>query len=200
MTAPLTEAGPEPHSCVKRGAVACLLIVLLAFGAATAASWGEIDPELERSVKAAFLYKFLGFVEWPVGVIGATDGSVIIGVLGADEIAAELEQILPGRHIDGRPLAVRKVLPSDSLANVHLLFVGRAGERMLPGLARKAQRQSVLTVCESSRAVKSRCAINFVIADGRVRFEVSQETAEQSGLRLSSRLMAVALNAETSRP
>ena len=185
---------------MKHGVVACLLTVLLAFGTATAASWGEIDPELERSVKAAFLYKFLGFVEWPVGLMRAMEGPVIIGVLNADEIAAELEQILPGRHIGGRPLAVRRVQPSDSLVDVHLLFVGRAGERMLPGLAREAQRQSVLTVCESSRTVKSRCAINFVIADGRVRFEVSQEAAERSGLRLSSRLMAVALNAEMSKP
>ena len=200
MIAPLIEAGPEPRSRMKQGAVTCLVTVLLVFGTATAASWGEIDPDLERSVKAAFLYKFLGFVEWPAGLMRATEGPVIIGVVGADEIVAELEQILPGRHIDDRPVAVRKVQPSDSLVDVHLLFVGRAGERMLPGLAREAHRQSVLTVCESSRAVKSRCAINFVILDGRVRFEVSQEAAERSGLRLSSRLMAVALNAETSRP
>ena len=200
MTASLTDLGSEPHSRAKRGVIACLLTLLLGFNTAIAARWDRIDPELERSVKAAFLYKFLGFVEWPAATLEESAGPITIGVVGADEIAAELEQILPGRNINGKPVAVQKLRVADPLTDVQLLFVGRSSERLLPQLTQKARQQPVLTVCETENAAARGCAINFVIADGRVRFEVSQQTAENSGLRLSSRLLAVALNVEVRRP
>jgi hypothetical protein len=199
VTAP-TGLGSEPPRCAQRAVVACLLSFLLAFSAATAAPREAIDPALERSVKAAFLYKFLGFVEWPAATLDESAGPITIGVIGADAIAAELEQIVPGRTLAGKPIAVRRLRAADSLADIHLLFVGRASERLLAQFTQKAQRQSVLTVCESANPYARGCAINFVIAEGRVRFEVSQQTAENSGLRLSSRLLAVARNVETGRP
>jgi ABC-type sugar transport system substrate-binding protein len=145
----------------------------------------------ESTVKAAFLYKFAGYIDWPDGALEAGD-AFVIGVMGNDEVYAELERILPGRRLGERALAVRRVKDLDSLKGVQLLFVGRAESARLPAFARAAQRQGVLVVSETERGLDAGSVINFVVSDNRVGFEVSLDAAERSGHRVSSRMLAVA--------
>ena len=145
----------------------------------------------ERSVKAAYLYKFAGYVEWPDGQSGAS-APVTIGVLDATEMADELARITAGRLVNDRPVVVRQVSSGDSLAGIHVLFVGtRAGDR-LGALLLPALERPILTVTESAGALASGSIINFTVDRERVRFEVSLPAAERSRLKLSSRLLAVA--------
>jgi hypothetical protein len=141
----------------------------------------------EPSVKAAFLFKFAGYIEWPSPP--PPGAPFVIATLAADEVAAELARILPGRSVAERPAVVRVVREGDSLAGVQILFIGRrAGE------ARKAIREAralgVLVVTETS--LEAGGAINFVVAEDRVGFEVSLEAAEKGGHRISSRMLGVA--------
>ena len=145
----------------------------------------------ERSVKAAYLYKFAGYVEWPDGKSGES-APVTIGVLDARDMADELARITAGRLVNDRPVVVRQVSSGDSLAGVHVLFVGnkagdRLGELLLP-----VRERPILTVTESAGALASGSIINFTVDRERVRFEVSLPAAERSKLKLSSRLLAVA--------
>jgi hypothetical protein len=155
------------------------------------------DATLEQRVKAAFLYQFAGYVEWPPGAFAQPGTAVTIAVLGADAVASELSQVVTGRTIGGRPVAVKRVKPGESLAGVHILFVGRAENERLGQLA---QSKAMLTVTEADGALTQGSMINFILIDRRVRFEIALDSAEKSGLKLSSRLLAVAQQVRTGTP
>lgn len=141
----------------------------------------------ETAVKAAFLYKFAAYVEWPAPP--RPDAPFVIATLAADDVAAELSTIVAGRAVAGRPTAVRKVKEGESLQDVQMLFVGRqAGEAR--ATVQGARRNGVLVVTETT--LEQGGTINFVVADNRVSFEVSLEAAERGGHRISSRMLAVA--------
>jgi hypothetical protein len=146
----------------------------------------------EVKIKAAFLYKFGDFVEWPPAAIERPGGRFTIGVMGADDIAAELERVVADRTIQGRPVSVRRVRHGDALANLHLLFVGRSETLRLAQIMAAADGQPVLTVTETENALSSGSMINFVAVDDKVRFDVALAPAERSQLKISSRLLGVA--------
>ena len=152
----------------------------------------------EAAVKAVFLYKFAGYVEWPRAAFAAVDGPLVIGVQSSDEVAAELEKIVPGRLINERRVVVQRVREGDTLRGVHVLFVGRADPNPRQAL-RAAQQAGALGVTEIERGLEAGSAINFVVSEDRVGFEVNVEATERSGLRISSRMLQVARRVVPSR-
>ena len=164
------------------------------FLACTASScWAQSSPQAaEYQVKAAFLFKFLGFVEWPPQAFVDADSPLVIGVLGADALAEELVAAVAGRIVHGHPVAVRKVRPRESVAGLHMLFVGRPDSGSVVDLLDSAKGQPLLTVTESDEAFADGSAINFVVVENKVRFDVALGPAAQSHLKISSRLLAVA--------
>jgi hypothetical protein len=149
----------------------------------------------EHEVKAAFLYKFLSFVEWPAQSFARADAPLVIGVLGADDVHFSLQEIVPGRSAQGRPLELRKLKDGERPAGLHMLFVGRGA-----ALPKLGPQQGLLVVSEAEGALEQGAMINFLRVDGRVRFEVAPEVAERRGLRISSRMLAVAHNLRPGRP
>lgn len=168
-------------------------MVLLAASCVTGA-WAQ-GTARESAVKAAFLYKFGGFVEWPAGSFSRPDDPMVIAVLANDAVAADLEQIVASRPVEGRPVAVRRVREGDPLAGVHVLMVGGNREGRLREAAAAAP-GPVLVVAEFDGALYRGAVLNFVVDGGRVRFAASLSAAEQRGLRLSARLLAVAQSVE----
>lgn len=168
----------------------CLALWLSNWGSAQAS-----DPLAER-VKAAFLYRFTEFVTWPETVSTAP---FVIGVVGDDAMVQELTQIVAGRLIRGRPAELRRLNAGDSLDGCGLIFVGDSERRRLAQIIGAAPR-GALIVTESGGALGLGSMINFVIVDGRVRFEIAVNTAERHGVRLSSRLLSVALAVRTDQP
>jgi hypothetical protein len=174
----------------------CLVGYLLVLGAWSAPSppdAPEPSPQSEQAIKAAFLFKFLSYVEWPAGVLHGASAPIVVGVLGDDAIADRLRATVARRRIGQHPVVVRDVTESDALNGVHLLFIGDAETAALPRLAPEAQRRSVLLVTDFDHALEAGTVINLVVIDDRVRFEVSLEAAERSNLKLSSRMLAVAM-------
>jgi len=149
---------------------------------------------LEHEVKAAFLFKFLSFVEWPQAALGAPGAPLVIGVAGAEDAATALEQMSAGRSAQGRPVEVRRLREGEPATGVHMLFLARGAAPRLRELGRAAPGQPLLVVCEWDGALDQGAAVNFVRAEGRVRFEVALDAAERRGLRISSRMLSVALN------
>jgi hypothetical protein len=146
---------------------------------------------LERRVKAAFLYKFLGYAEFPAGAFADSASPVSIGVVGADDLAAELARVVSGRSINNRPIVVRVLRESELHMPVHLLFVGGADAGRV-GRAVRAAGAALLVVTECEGGLQQGSAINFRIIDERVRFDVALDAAERKGIKLSSRLLTVA--------
>ena len=147
---------------------------------------------LEHRVKAAFLYKFAGYVEWPAKSFAQSEAQVTIGVMGNDPLATELVQAVTGRTVSDRMVVVKRLRPGESLAGIQVLFVGKAENARLSQVAQSAQPRSILIVTEAEGALAQGSMINFVVAERRVRFEIALDAAEKSGLKLSSRLLAVA--------
>jgi hypothetical protein len=165
-------------------------LLLLAAGLLPASAAAQ--QATEASIKAAFLYKFAGYIEWPANAFAAPDAPLVIGVMKADAVAAELEQLVPGRSVSNRPVFVRRFREGEAPTGAHILFVGR-GEPNLRAIVRAAQQNGgPLVVTESDRGLEAGGSINFVLVDDRVGFEVSLEAAERSGHRISSRMLAVA--------
>jgi hypothetical protein len=184
----------DPRVSLWHRLIAGACVLGFALVAAHLASAQPRAPATERGVKAAFLYKFLDYVEWPPGAFTRPDQPIVVGVLGADDLQAELADAVRGRTVGDRPVDVRRVRPGEGLAGLNVLFVGAAEHARIGSIARSAQGRGLLIVSESDDALDAGGTINFVVQDGRVRFEVALAAAERAGIKLSSRLLAVAQN------
>jgi hypothetical protein len=169
-----------------------LLLGLLLPLAAAASSDDGAGASLEKRVKAAFIYKFATYVDWPAGAFAATDAPLVFGVVGDRSIADELGRAVDGRSIDTHPLRVRLLRDGDDMTGINVLFVG--ADTRLADVLNATGAKPMLVVTESESALNQGSVINFIVAEGRVRFEISATGAEQRGLKLSSRLLAVAQN------
>jgi hypothetical protein len=168
--------------------------LLLAALAALALAWTPLawaQGVSEPAVKAAFLYKFGGYLEFPTSAQWPADAPFSIAVQGADDVAAELERLAPGRSIQGRRVAVRRVHEGEVLRGVQMLFVGH-GESRATEAIRAAQRAGIVTVSDADRGLELGSVINLVSAEDRIAFEVSLDAAERTGVTISSRMLSVA--------
>ena len=167
----------------------CALFALLLSLPALAQTEGRAA---EIQIKAAFLYKFGGFVEWPPRAFARPDSPIVIGVMGAEALAEELERAVNGRTVQGRAVAVRRVRRGDPFGGLHVLFVGRGETGRLGEILEAANGQPVLTVTDSEEGLARGSMINFVTVDDKVRFDIALPQAERGHLKISSRLLAVA--------
>jgi hypothetical protein len=146
-------------------------------------------PYSADTIKAAFLYRFAGYVEWPGAV---PDRSVFtIAVLGQSNVASELERLLQNQPIKGRPAVLRRIRDLRGLGDAQILFIAPVYENPRPVIAQLGSRP-VLVVTDHERGLELGSMLNFVMAERRVRFEASLEAAERAELRISSELLAVA--------
>lgn len=147
----------------------------------------------QSELEAAYLYRFLSFVEWPPDRFASPLAPIVVAVAGAPQVADELWAIVQGRSAQGRPIAVRTLAPGEPPGDAHVLFVGKGAR--LEALAREAG-HGTLVVSESEEALSAGGMIGFVQAEGRLRFVVALDAAERAGLRISSRMLAVALRVQ----
>lgn len=174
--------------------IACALALLIGFAGLDSPVHAEAySPE---TVKAAFLYRFLEYVDWPVDA--KANGPLTIAVLGDDGLTEELHRNVRGRTAQGREIRARAVQTLEEGMDAHVLFVSARAKRKLSALGAEHNRDPVLVVTEGQGALEAGSVINFVLVEGNVRFEVSLPAAEQRGLKLSSRLLNVALRVEKS--
>jgi hypothetical protein len=174
------------------GVLAILLLLLFSRAGATAAPT-ELQAS-ENRVKAAFVYKFGDYIEWPTEAFDTPNSPLVIGVVGADALADELARIAAGHTIGGRPVAVRRLRYGDPLSGLHVIFIGRSDSRRVTAALEAIKGQPALTVTESADGIRLGSMINFVVVSDKVRFDVALASAEASRLKISSRLLAVARN------
>jgi hypothetical protein len=172
-------------------AILTMLCVTVATGGPAAAA----DGYSEDAVKAAFLYRFAGYVEWPPET--AVDPSFTIAVLCADGVVRELARLLPGHGIKSRPAQVRTIKSLRELGDARILYVGpgHCSELSLTGVTSRP----VLVVTDNDRGLDQGSEINFLLVDRRLRFEVSLSAADRAGLKISSELLSVALRVQGGR-
>lgn len=160
----------------------------------------------EYEIKAAFLYNFIKFVEWPSSAFAAKDSPIIIGLLGNNPFldsassANYLEQAIAGKSIEARKVIIRPLERTGNLKDCQLLFVSASEKNYLKEILDGLRGSHVLTVSETENFCEQGGMINFIKQAGKVRFEINPATAEQGHLKISSRLLNVAKIVSTPPP
>ncbi len=150
------------------------------------------SPEVrEYQIKAAFIYNFLKFVDWPRDALPDGSETINICVLRDDPFADALESI-KGKTVKSRRVAVRRIEPGRELETCQVVFIGSSEGKRLPRVIESLQGLNVLTVGEMDRFVELGGIINFFVQNNRLRFEINVNSAERAGLKLSSQLLSLA--------
>ena len=146
----------------------------------------------EYEVKAAYLYNFGRFVEWPRDVPSNQAGEFTICVLGRDPFGLALDTTISGERIDGKNVVAQRISKVGEAANCRVLFISASENKQLKEILSNLGRLSILTVSDMPQFVQQGGMVQFVLADERVRFEINLTAAQQAGLNLSSQLLKVA--------
>lgn len=150
------------------------------------------DGALEHEIKAAMLYKFLSYIEWPDRVFDESTSAYRLWVLKADEIEAELRRITATRFVHDRAIRVLRASSAARINGPHVVFVGRRAENSLPLLVELARDHCLLIVTENQSGPPPGSGINLRLVDGRMGFDVSLPDPGACEMKLSSRLLSVA--------
>jgi hypothetical protein len=145
----------------------------------------------EYEAKAAFLFNFVKFVEWPAQAFADDNSPLIIGVVGDDKSSIVIEQIINGKIANGRSVIVKRFSNFRGLTPCHMVFV-RTSERDRIRQTLAAAGPGALTVGETDGFAHWGGVINFTIADGKLRLEINQTSAEKAGLKISAKLLSLA--------
>jgi hypothetical protein len=162
---------------------------VLALLAAPGDSAGQ-ERSLEYPVKAAFLYKFGSFVDWPPGSLAPSDHAVQVCVVGHDPFGNMLDHVVQGQTIDGRPISVRRLSAIGPTSDCQIAYLGGSSEQSVAAAARAVTGAPVLTVADSR---SPGVMVQFVLRANRVRFRIDARAAAASGLRISSKLLNLAV-------
>jgi hypothetical protein len=156
-----------------------------------------LNTAVAQQVMAAYLYKFGNYIEWPEEVFANTSSPITIGVVDAPELADELKRMVKGRTVGGRHILIRRLEPDDPKSGVNVLFIGGSDTDHLAAVLAEARTQPILTVTTAENGLDQGSIINFVVVDGKLRFEVSEQAAGESKLNISARLLIAAHKVET---
>jgi hypothetical protein len=142
------------------------------------------------AVKAAYLFRFASYVEWPGDRTG--DAPFVFGVYGADDVAVHLERLTTGMSLRGRPAEVRRIRSAADLKGVQILYVGPLVFRGSRPLRAAAAGRPILLVTDHGDGLEGSAVINFIEVNRNLRFEISLDAANRCGLRIDSALLSVA--------
>lgn len=173
---------------------ALLLISCLAFVTSTFGADSEEPSEVQ--VKAAMLYKFLGYTHWPEQAFAGDDSPYRVWVVGAEQVANELQQIAATRSANDRPIEVFKASSPRQVSDPHVVFMGRDAKQYRQQMEELVETHPVLVITESPSGLTPGSIINLRLINGRIGFEVSLAHAQKSELEISSRLLSVAVSVE----
>jgi hypothetical protein len=127
----------------------------------------------DYQVKAAFVFNFAKFVDWPSDAFSDGRAPLVLGVIGNDPFGGALDQVINGQSIGGRLLVVRRLKWGQDLRSCHILFIGSSEQKRLTQITQQGG------------------IINFILEASKIRFEINLRGANQARLRISSKLLAL---------
>ena len=171
---------------IARTGLLALAMLVCAWARAENAAQGPS----EYQVKATFLYNFVKFIDWPVV---RNDGPIELCVLGKDPFAGAIERETEGKTVNGRPFAIRRIGDIAAARSCHVLFVSRSEAGRASLIAKTVHAWNVLTVSDVDRFCERGGIIALLMDGQRVRFEINSKMAAVAGLKISSKLLQLAV-------
>ena len=155
---------------------------------------GSAQPEelTEYQVKAAFIYNFAKFVEWPAEAFADGNAPLRVCVLGENPFGQELMRVVNGKKIGNHELLVSNFAEPQMAKGCHVLFVSSSERGRIAQVLEAMRRANVLTVGEHGDFLRHGGIIRFVLDEGKVRFEVNLSASEKARVKISSKLLTLA--------
>jgi YfiR/HmsC-like len=166
--------------------------LLFLFAAARQPVGAQSRTAGEYEVKAAFLYNFAKFIDWPDGSFAGSRAPFSICVLGADPFGSTLDSALREKTIGSHPVTLARLRDAAQARRCQMVFVSSSESRRLSEIEDRLRGASVLLVGDFPGFASAGGALQFIIEDNRVRFLINTDAAQRAGLRLSSKLLSVA--------
>lgn len=183
----------------------CLItmVVLFTMESVAPSVHSESPSASEYQLKAVFLYNFAKFVEWPAESFADARAPIILGILGKDPFGATIDQIIKSKTVKDRKMVIKRFEKIKDLEascmgkgeeeeSCHILFISSSEEERLAKILEILNASSVLTVGEMEQFTQRGGIINFTVREGKIRFEINVDAAEQAELKISSKLLKLA--------
>lgn len=169
-------------------------ILLMATLPTARANGPRRTPEYSAyEVKAEFIERFTRFAVWPESVFASADSAFVVCVWGSSPLATQLERVVARGKVKDRPARLLHVEQSDTLDSCHILFVAVEDRAAVRSVMARTRGKPILSVADQPGFAEAGVLINLIIDDdGAVRFEINREVANESGLRISAKLMRLA--------
>jgi hypothetical protein len=198
MLKPWLQTTAKARGGLRRGMTLAAVLLAASFAA-------EISAQSARSeydVKAAFLFNFSQFVEWPASALANTNAPFIIGILGNDPFAGFLDDLVRNERAYGKPMVVQRFRRAEDAQGAHILFISRSEQARTESILETVSGKPILTVVETNRRPDTRRngVIGLVTEGGKVRLRVDLDAARSANLVISTKLLRVAEILRTENP
>lgn len=190
------EGREEIASCARRKTAlehcalkVAVLFFFLIFGIRALAQ----EPAPEYQIKAAFLFNFAKFVEWPAKAFPQRNSPIVIGVLGKNVFGHYLADTIRNKTVQNRHFEFKGELKSAAEAtNCQILFISPTLKDDEKAIIKSLHNASILTVSETGQFLEAGGMINFIIEDNKIHFQISDEAAKRAGLKIDPKLLSLA--------
>ena len=184
---------PHQGTWLVLGRRACLKAIAIAWALlAIPGLYAQNSKPTDFQVKAAYLYNFGRFVEWPTKTAPTRGDAFTVCVLGQDPFGPALDATLAGETIDGKRVVAKRISAPQESGNCQILFLSLAEDGRLNKIIETVDKQAILTVSDMPQFAERGGMIQFVVEGNRVRFQVNLTATQRAGLKLSSELLKVA--------
>lgn len=150
------------------------------------------QPTHEYQLKAAFLYNFTQFVEWPEGSFSKNEAPWVIGILGENPFNTYLEEIVSGEKINGHPVIINYYKNTDEIKTCHILFINLADSKQQELALAGLERRNILTVSDAPYFPQNGGMIRLFTRDNKIKIQVNLEASKAANLVISSKLLKLA--------
>ena len=152
----------------------------------------QVASPTEYAVKAAFLYNFAKFVEWPPEAFKKSGESFIVGILGEDPFEKDQEVGLNGKDVQDKKLVFKRLSSLQEATGCHVVFISASEQERLDTILRQLQGTPVLTVSDMKKFIQRGGMVGFILESDKVGFNINRTVAESTGLKISSQLLRLA--------
>jgi hypothetical protein len=142
-------------------------------------------------VRAAYLYNFVKFVEWPPVAYQSVDAPAVICIVGDARTSSVLELATLAKKANGRRVEARQPRSANEFKSCHVLFIGFSDKPRISAILRSVKDSNVLTIGQTDGFISLGGMINLVEKDGNIGLEIDPKATEEAGLKVSSRLLVI---------
>jgi hypothetical protein len=170
---------------------ALLLVLILLSAMVVPSAYAQDSSDLERKVKAAYIFKFGNYIKWPDKTFADASSPMVIGIVDDEPLAEELERISIGHTTGNRPAVIKRLTSENVADKVHVLYIAQDINQYLSSYI-NAYPSPTLFISDAVDGLHAGSIINFVHENNRLRFDVSLRTMELHKIKLEASLLTVA--------